>query len=274
MAVQKRERYAAVQELMHAGHSLNSISRQTGWCFRTVQRYAQAGSLDDLLATAERSSTLDRFKEYLLTRWNDGCTDTGRLHRELQGLGWRGSARTVHRYTHQLRGLTSTPPPKPVTPKPRKVARWLMTNPANLTAGDQVRLKGIMARCPELQATRRHVAGFASMMRELRGDQLPNWIAAVTTDELPPEMGQILSLSAGGDRLGQRRRRIDVSDHICSVQGCTSRRGWAGRGAVRCRSGSSRCLERLLRISPTHPASFRRTSRPGINGSRAMNRRR
>lgn len=60
-----------------------------------------------------------------------------------------------------------------------------MTNPANLTAGDQVRLKEIMARCPELEATRRHVAGFASMMRELRGDQLPDWMAAVAADELP-----------------------------------------------------------------------------------------
>jgi hypothetical protein len=138
MAVRKRERYAAVQTLIGAGHSLNSISRQMGLCFRTVQRYAQAGSLDELLATAERCSTLDRFKEYLLTRWNDGCTDTNRLHRELQGMGWRGSARTVQRYTRQLRGLTSTPPPRPVTPKPRKVARWLMTNPANLRAGDEV----------------------------------------------------------------------------------------------------------------------------------------
>jgi transposase len=185
LAVRKRERYAAVQALVVAGNSLNSISRQTGLCFRTVQRYAQAGSLDELLATAERSSTLDRFKEYLLTRWNDGCTDAGRLHRELQGMGWRGSARTVQRYAHQLRGLTSAPPPRPVTPKPRKVARWLMTNSANLTAGDQVRLKAIIARCPELAATRRHVAGFASMRRELRGDQLPNWMAAVTSGELP-----------------------------------------------------------------------------------------
>ncbi|WP_442788738.1 ISL3 family transposase [Dactylosporangium sp. NBC_01737] len=185
LTVRKRERYAAVQALMIAGNSLNSISRQTGLCFRTVQCYAQADSLDELLATAERSSTLDRFKQYLLTRWNDGCTDVGRLHHELQGMGWRGSARTVQRYAHQLRGLTSAPAPGPVTPKPRKVAKWLMTNPANLTAGDQVRLKAVIARCPELEATRRHVAEFAFMMRELRGDQLPNWMAAVAADELP-----------------------------------------------------------------------------------------
>ena len=87
MAVRKRERYVAVQALVVAGHSLNAISRQMGLCFRTVQRYAQADSLEELLATAQRSSTLDRFKEYLLTRWNDGCTDAGRLHRELQGMG-------------------------------------------------------------------------------------------------------------------------------------------------------------------------------------------
>ena len=38
-----------------------------------------------------------------------------------------------------------------------------MTNPASRGAGDQVRLKEILARCPELEATAGHVNAFATM---------------------------------------------------------------------------------------------------------------
>jgi hypothetical protein len=37
---------------------------------------------------------------------------------------------------------------------------------------DGLRLKEILARCPELEATRRHVGSFACMIRDLNGDRL------------------------------------------------------------------------------------------------------
>jgi transposase len=48
-----------------------------------------------------------------------------------------------------------------------------------------VRLKEILARCPELDAAVGHVSGFAVMMRELRGDQLEDWMRRVEADDLP-----------------------------------------------------------------------------------------
>jgi len=107
----RRERYTAIQTLVTAGNSLNAVSRQTGLCFRTVQRYAQSAA-----------------------------TETG------------------HAQTSQG-------------------GQMAHDQPGQSADGDEVRLKQIMARCPELQATRRHVAGFAAMMREPRGDQLPTWTA-------------------------------------------------------------------------------------------------
>lgn len=48
-----------------------------------------------------------------------------------------------------------------------------MTNPTNLSAGDQVRLKEILAGCPELDATAGHVNAFATMMCQRTGERLP-----------------------------------------------------------------------------------------------------
>jgi transposase len=60
-----------------------------------------------------------------------------------------------------------------------------MRDPQNLSDTECLRLKEILARCPELEATRRHVGGFASMIRDLAGDWLPGWMDRVRADNLP-----------------------------------------------------------------------------------------
>jgi transposase len=61
-----------------------------------------------------------------------------------------------------------------------------MTNPEHLSDGDQERLTQILARCPQLAATARHVASFAAMMGQRTGkEQLPAWLDAVAADDLP-----------------------------------------------------------------------------------------
>jgi transposase len=70
-----------------------------------------------------------------------------------------------------------------VAPKPRRIVRWIMTNPGRLA--DAAELKEIRAACPHLDAVARHVRDFADMLRDLRGDQLLAWMDRVTQDELP-----------------------------------------------------------------------------------------
>lgn len=181
-----RERHATVHRLRDEGLSLNAIGRELGVCFRTVQRYAAAATPGELLTkTIDRDSSLDPFKPYLHQRYNQGCTNATTLHTELHPLGWRGSLRTVQRYLRRLPALKKTPKPRPVVLKPRHVARWIMTDPANLDADAATRLEAVLARCPELNATARHVTGFADMMGGLHGDRLPAWIQAVEADALP-----------------------------------------------------------------------------------------
>jgi transposase len=60
-----------------------------------------------------------------------------------------------------------------------------MTNPGNLPDEDTLPLNEIRAGCPELDAITDHVRDFAEMMRDLRGDQLPQWMERVEHDPLP-----------------------------------------------------------------------------------------
>ena len=185
-----RERHTAVTELRDQGYSLNAICRELGLAFRTVQRFAHAATPEELLiAHRNRSSKLDRFKSYVHQRWNAGVTEATVLHAELIELGWTGSLRTVQHYLHRFRDPDRAPrsaPPAPDKTTPRRVTSWIMTNPEHLSAGDQVRLKQVLARCPQLEATAGHVASFAAMISQRTGkEQLPGWLDAVTADDLP-----------------------------------------------------------------------------------------
>jgi len=194
-----RERHAAISELRAKGYSLNAIRRELGLSFRTVYRFTQATDVEELLvATRNRAYSLDRFKPYVHRRWNAGVTEATVLHAELIKLGWTGSLRTLQRYLQRFRNSDRRPGPAPPEPDkkatPRRVTSWIMTNPEHLPAGNQVRLKQILARCPELEATAKHVSSFAAMMGQLTGkEQLPGWLDAVAADDLPA----LHSLAAG-----------------------------------------------------------------------------
>jgi transposase len=79
-----RERYATIQALQAGGHGLREIARQLSLDRKTVRRFAQATSADDLVAKAlDRDTLLDVHKPYLHQRWHQGCRDVTVLHAEL-----------------------------------------------------------------------------------------------------------------------------------------------------------------------------------------------
>jgi transposase len=167
------ERYAAVQQLRAQGKGMRTIAAELDIDRKTARRFSQAASAEDIIAKAtSRVMLLDAFIPYLLQRWHAGCTDIPTLTTELQHVGYRGSA-------------TPPPPAKPTPPKIRTVVSWIMRHPDNLSTNDDTQLQQILACCPELAATRRHVSAFAIMIRDLRGDHLADWMDHVHADNLP-----------------------------------------------------------------------------------------
>jgi transposase len=181
-----RKRYAQIQDLRAHGESISAIARSLHLDIQTVRRFAHAPSLEELLAkTAERASVLDGFTDWLHQRWSQGCTDAAVLTKELKAQGYAGSDQTVRRYLRPFRSGRPTPPPGPTPPTVREVTGWILRRPEALEPEEQMRVKQVLARCPQLEAASGHVAAFAEIMANLRGDRLDGWITAVEADDLP-----------------------------------------------------------------------------------------
>ena len=185
LAVRTRERYADVQGLLAEGVSRSAISRRLGLDRQTVRRFADATSVDHLLAGSRRDNPLDEYLPYLNDRFNAGCTTASVLHAEIRGRGFRGGVQTVRRYLAPFRGTGTAPPSAPPVVKARHATRWIMTDPDKILAADRRRLDEIIARSPALGRLAEHVRGFAHMMVGLHGHLLPDWIAGVQADDLP-----------------------------------------------------------------------------------------
>jgi transposase len=183
---QFRERYAAVQALRAQGSGIRAIARELNLDRKTARRFFYATGAEELLAkTLNRPSLLDDFKPYLHQRFNEGCTDSAALTAEIRELGYRGSERTVYRHILPFRPCRKAPDPAPAAPKIRHVTGWIMRDPENMGEEDEQRLRAVLARCPELDATRRHVGAFARMIRDLGGEHLSDWMDRVGNDSLP-----------------------------------------------------------------------------------------
>ncbi len=181
-----RERYDEIHRLRAEGKGMRTIGTELDLDRKTVRRFLHTDSVEELLAkTTSRITLLDEHQTHLHQRWNEGCTDVARLVEEIRAQGYRGSARTVYRYLQPFRGQRKTPDPVPAPPKIRHVVGWIMRDPQNLDGEQQQQLNAVLARCPELEVTRRRVGAFAHMIRDLRGDLLPEWIERVRDDNLP-----------------------------------------------------------------------------------------
>ncbi|MFD3613593.1 hypothetical protein ACFWXA_37280 [Streptomyces atroolivaceus] len=138
--------------------------------------------------------TLDAFKPYLDDRWNQGCTNAGRVWEEIVPLGYQRSYQRVRAYFREKRlspGLvTARPPP------PRVVAGWILRRRETLTQTKHLRLKAVLVHYPELDALTGHVRSFPQMLTERQGERLPQWLDAVRQDDLP----SLHTLAAGIDR--------------------------------------------------------------------------
>jgi transposase len=186
LVTRTRERYADIRARLDAGQSLGAICRATGLDRKTVQRFARAGGIDELLVKAvNRESKLDEFKPWICQRWNEGIHDAAALHAELRQRGWTGSAQTIRRYVAPFR-QAAAPEPGPAVPKTRQITRWLLSAPEHLQPDEQAQLDDIRARCPHLDALAGHVTAFAEMMTARTGSQdLDGWLAAVEADDQP-----------------------------------------------------------------------------------------
>lgn len=131
---------------------------------------------------------LDPFKPYLHARLAAGHGNATALLGEITSRDTPAAttpfAATCCRYATSKAAVVAALSSLAVRPAVRRVAGWITGLPGRLDPEDGERLGAIRARCPELDAAVRQVAGFGRMIKDLSGDRdtLVGWMLAVDAD--------------------------------------------------------------------------------------------
>ncbi|MFJ9381134.1 hypothetical protein [Streptomyces sp. NPDC101455] len=117
-----------------------------------------------------------------------------RLFEEVRERGYPGGESVVKRYVRRLREAFPHDDPPRKAPSVRDVTSWITRRPDRLDDDQAQRLKQILARCPALDRTSKHVRAFAELMNDRRGRDLGQCMECVQADDVPALYGFVTGL--------------------------------------------------------------------------------
>lgn len=162
---QKWNVYQKVQKLHAEGMSLHMIAETLDLARNTVRKCVRQPPEPPLSTPRPlRASQLDRYEEYLLKRWSDGCRNAALLYREIQEQGYQGANTLVRAYIAHLRTSTADGS----MPRSRK-QRAASVSPREL--------RWLLARKHEekrMRCVRNGTSNYAPGWKRLRRAELPN----------------------------------------------------------------------------------------------------
>jgi transposase len=182
----RMERYQTVTALFKRGVSQREIARQYGLNRTTVRRFIRAQEFPERKARYY-TSILDPHRNYLETRWREGCHNCAELWRELCSHGFEGRSTTVrdwiskHQGSRTCRNVQSQPAPSPPPrASPRHVAWLLLKQPdqSRLYVDELVQRSSQIAQCASLSRE------FFRMVREKDPAAWPAWQSATLASPL------------------------------------------------------------------------------------------
>ena len=183
--------YEAIHTLSAQGAGITAIARQLGISRPTVSADLRRDTPPGprRLQRPPSARVLTPYVPYLIRRWRAGITDSRRLWRELQALGYTHSARTVCRFITQLRraadvGLPPESQGSPYTcpqgPSARAVSFAIVCPGAKRSDDAQTYLNQLCQGDARIARACTLSQAFLALMRERRGDALQAWRAEAT----------------------------------------------------------------------------------------------
>jgi transposase len=181
------ERYQRVIELNEQGVSLREIARRMGMHRATARHWLGTGSFPERAQRRVFSRT-DPSLDYLKGRWEEGCHNAAQLTREIQAMGFGGTAVMVRRRVAPWRGGERTQGCRPASrhhapsvkrPSSRRVCWWLLTEPAELEPEERAFVQALDDRCAELKTSAELAREFAGMVRRRRAGKWKTWLTEV-----------------------------------------------------------------------------------------------
>jgi len=179
-----RERWQQVHSLLGQGVGLLECARRLQLALNTVKRYARADRPQRMLRVPKYwASLVDPYREHLRKRRAaDPAVPVAHLFEEIKTLGFTGCLNLLHKYINQGRADAERS-----HISPRRLARMLLTRPANLNLEHRDLLARLTAACPEMTALATAVGDFAQLLTPQAGhaDRLTLWITQVGAVDLP-----------------------------------------------------------------------------------------
>ena len=169
-------KYEAVMERVRKGVTQREIARTCDVGIRTIRRWIRAQVFPER-RTAERRSKVDRHREYLEQRWNEGCHNATQLWHELCSRGFTGQSPIVRRWVrmhygsqrNRIRRLAPPVPPPPCSP--RQTAWTLLKQPEDA----RIYIAELCRRSPEIATCADLAREFVRIIRQRDAVAWPNW---------------------------------------------------------------------------------------------------
>src|SRR5919108_5469768 len=120
---QRHARYQELRQLHVSGLTQTQIAARVGLSRKTVSRWLNTTAYPAHPGAKRRGrpygSQLDRFKPYLLERFQAGCHNARRLYQEIQAQGYRGCDSLVRKFITLIRRAEGQGTPVLTKPTPR-----------------------------------------------------------------------------------------------------------------------------------------------------------
>jgi transposase len=198
-AAERQARYEQISDLQKQGMKSAEIAAVVGMAERTVRHWLSQRGIPYSGPRKPRSSPLDPYKTYLLERWHQGCRSGAQLERELRAKGYKGSQKAIYRCLASLELFLSSPSRRsgaqsrettksqhnPLLALSASQATWLFfRKEEDLKAEEQENLRLLRQASPDLETAYQLVQEFLSMVRELTGERLEEWLGKVEAEAL------------------------------------------------------------------------------------------
>ena len=204
--LRKRQEICQQAKDLHAqGWSIHAIANHLDRERTTIRNYLKVEGDWQPTPRQPGKSKLDPYREYLLSRWEQGCQNGQRLLREIREQGYDGCATLLRAFVTQLRKqlpvktssrrqASSTIRTMPKTPRE---IRWVLTkHREDLDPDERADLDRLLQSAEEVSTLRKLLHTFLNMVRQRKHEQLRPWMEAAHNSGIP----ELKSFVAGVER--------------------------------------------------------------------------
>lgn len=193
------------KDLLAQGWSIHAIAKQLGRERTTIRKYLKVEGDWQPTPRQPSQSKLDPYREYLLSRWEQGCQNGQRLLREIREQGYDGCDTLLRAFVTQVRkqlpvkvpsSMQATSTIRMISKTPREL-RWLLAkHREDLISDELADLDRLLQSSEEVRTIRSLLHSFLNMLRQRKHEQLPSWMVAARKSGIP----ELKSFVAGIER--------------------------------------------------------------------------